>query len=69
MDKKTQRGLLGLVALFAFFIIFRVLYQKGARLLADMYPWNWVALAIILILLGIYAYRVTRRGKSSEDDE
>ena len=32
----------------AAFVAFRVFYQKGAKLLADMYPWNYVALVIIV---------------------
>ena len=61
MDKKTKLGLLGLVALFVFFILFRVFYQKGAKLLDGLYPSNWVALVVILVLLGIFAYKLTKK--------
>ena len=71
MDKKAKLGLVGLAALFVFFVAFRQFYQKGAKLLADLFPWNWIALVVILVLLGWYAYRVTHKkdGKKEEIEE
>ena len=63
MDKKAKIGIVGLLVLFAFFVGFRVFYQRGAKLLADLFPWNWIALAVIVGLLGFYIYRVTRKKK------
>ena len=40
MRKETRNGLVGLVLIFIFFVLFRVYYQKGAKLLANLYPWN-----------------------------
>ena len=51
MRKETRNGLVGLVLIFIFFVLFRVYYQKGAKLLANLYPWNYIALAAIVLFL------------------
>ena len=50
----------------AAFVAFRVFYQKGAKLLADMYPWNYVALVIIVGLLIWYFLWAKKHG---DDDK
>ena len=68
MNKKTKLGLLGLAGIFVFFVLFRVFYQKGAKLLADLYPWNYVALAVILALLIFFFIKSTKNGKKKESE-
>ena len=46
----------------AAFVAFRVFYQKGAKLLSDMYPWNYVALVIIVGLLIWYFLWAKKHG-------
>ena len=69
MDKKLKLGIAGLVALFGFFVGFRVFFQKGAKLLDGLFPWNWIALAVILALLCFYAYKATRKNKNDDNSE
>jgi len=68
MDKKSKIGLALLGLMFVAFVLFRVFYQKGAKLLADLFPWNYVALVIIVVLLCVFAYKATR-GKKDESEE
>jgi len=69
MNKKAKLGLAGLAALFVFFILFRQYYQKGAKLLADLYPWNYIALAVIVVLLIVYFVKSAKSGKKSAGEE
>lgn len=61
MDKKSKLGIIGLIVLFAFFIAFRVFYQQGAKLLEGNTPLMMGAFVVILILLGYFAYKFTRK--------
>ena len=61
MDKKTVLGIVGLVVLFAFFIAFRVFYQQGAKLLEGNTPLMMGAFAVILGLLGFFAFKFTKK--------
>lgn len=65
MKKKTKLGILGLVVIFALFIAFRVFYQKGAKLLANLYPWNYVALAVIVALLIFFLVKYKKKAKNA----
>lgn len=69
MNKKVKLGLLGLAGLFVFFVLFRELYQKGAKLLADLYPWNYVALVVIVALLGVYFIKAAKSKKADAEPE
>ena len=69
MNKKTKLGLLGLVVIFAFFVIFRVFFQKGSKLLEDLYPWNYIALAVIVVLLIVYFVKAVKSGKKASAEE
>lgn len=53
----------------AAFVAFRVFYQKGAKLLADLFPWNYVALAVIVGLLIWYFIWAKKSGSKDEDAE
>lgn len=66
MNKKQKIGIIGLAIMIAAFVAFRVFYQKGAKLLADMYPWNYVALVIIVGLLIWYFLWAKKHG---DDDK
>ncbi len=69
MNKKQKIGIVGLVVIFAGFIAFRVFYQKGAKLLADLYPWNYVALVVIVGLLIWYFIWAKKTGGKEEENE
>lgn len=66
INKKQKIGIIGLAVMIAAFVAFRVFYQKGAKLLADMYPWNYVALVIIVGLLIWYFLWAKKHG---DDDK
>ena len=66
MNKKQKIGIIGLAVMIAAFVAFRVFYQKSAKLLADMYPWNYVALVIIVGLLIWYFLWAKKHG---DDDK
>lgn len=66
INKKQKIGIIGLAVMTAAFVAFRVFYQKGAKLLADMYPWNYVALVIIVGLLIWYFLWAKKHG---DDDK
>ena len=69
MRKETRNGLVGLVLIFIFFVLFRVYYQKGAKLLANLYPWNYIALAAIVLFLLIYMFKSRKDIQTQEDFE
>ena len=66
INKKQKIGIIGLAVMIAAFVAFRVFYQKSAKLLADMYPWNYVALVIIVGLLIWYFLWAKKHG---DDDK
>ena len=66
INKKQKIGIIGLTVMIAAFVAFRVFYQKSAKLLADMYPWNYVALVIIVGLLIWYFLWAKKHG---DDDK
>ncbi|MBE6011847.1 hypothetical protein [Anaeropeptidivorans aminofermentans] len=60
-NKKNVIGIVLLVVMFVFFILFRVFYQQGAKLLNGIHPWDYIALVVIVALLGIYLVRTTKK--------
>lgn len=70
MNRKQKIGVIGLILIFAAFVAFRVFYQKGAKLLADLYPWNYVALVVIVgLLIWYFIWAKKTGGKADTSDE
>ncbi len=64
MSDKNERsnlvGIISLIAMFAFFIVFRQFYQKGQKLLEGVHPWDYIALVVIVLLLGVFLWKRTK---------
>lgn len=69
MRKETKRGFIGLLVIFVFFVLFRVYYQKGSKLLANLYPWNYIALAVIVTFLLFYMFKAKKDFQKQETCE
>jgi len=70
--KNTTSGIIGLLLMVVVFALIRVYYQKGAKLLANYHPWDYVALVVIvagLILLGVRWMKKWRETPEEEDGE
>lgn len=60
---KNIVGIVLLVAMFVFFILFRQFYQQGQKLLQGLHPWDYIALVLIVGLLGLYLWKKSKNEK------
>ncbi len=63
-DKNSNiLGIVLLVVMFVFFIVFRQFYQQGQKLLEGLHPWDYIALVVIVGLLGIFLVKKSKNQK------
>lgn len=64
MSEKNKKsnvfGIVLIIAMFVFFILFRQYYQQGQKLLQGVHPWDYIALGVIVVFLGIFLWKKSK---------
>ncbi|EHR78179.1 hypothetical protein OCC_03973 [Thermococcus litoralis DSM 5473] len=62
MEDDTKKMGVIIAVMFVVFVLFRVYYQKGRKLLANYHPWDWIGLVVLFSLLGYAMYKLQKKG-------
>jgi Ca2+/Na+ antiporter len=66
-NQRRNKLILLLVGMFIVFVVFRQTYQQGQKLLANVHPWDWIALVVIFAVLFYYLYKYSREGIGKDE--
>lgn len=60
MNKLMNKPVWIVIAILVIGAIIRYGVQYGAKPLADLYPWNWIAMVVTVAVVGYILYRLKR---------